>query len=150
MFLRFIYHVYRVYLFLFRPIRTGVRVMLIKDNQVLLVRQTYMPGWYLPGGGLKRGETLEAAARREVREEAGAELNEVSLLGAYSNFREWKTDHNIVFVSRDFTMSGLHDTEIAELRFFPLDALPEDLWPGHRQRVDEVRAGIEAPQYGEW
>jgi 8-oxo-dGTP pyrophosphatase MutT (NUDIX family) len=150
MFLRFIYLVYRVYLFFVRPIHTGVRVMMIKDARVLLVRQTYMPGWFMPGGRLKRGESLEAAARREVREETGAVLGKVSLLGVYTNTREWKTDHNIVFLSHDFSASDVHDDEIAEVRFFSLDALPDDLWPGHRLRLEELQAGIEHPQFGEW
>ena len=47
----------------------------------------------------------------------------LSLLGAYSNFAEWKSDHNILFLSHDFTLSGKHDCEIAEVRFFPLDRL---------------------------
>jgi ADP-ribose pyrophosphatase YjhB (NUDIX family) len=67
MYIRFLYLCYRVYCFLFRPVRLGVRVMLLRGDQVLLVRQTYMPGWFMPGGGLKRGETLEQAARREAR-----------------------------------------------------------------------------------
>ncbi len=150
MLLRLLYLGYRIYLFFVRPIQTGVRVMMIKDGQVLLVRQTYLPGWFMPGGRLKRGETLETAARREVREETGAQLGKVSLLGVYTNTKEWKTDHNIVFLSRDFTVSDVHDDEIAEVRFFPLDALPEELWPGHRQRLDEVQAGVELPQFGEW
>lgn len=150
MYLRLIYFAYRVYLFFIRPVRTGVRVMMLRDGQVLLVRQTYLPGWFMPGGGPKRGETLETAARREVREEAGAELGEVRLLGVYTNFKDWKTDHNVVFVSRDFKMDGRHDREIAEVRFFALEALPEDLWPGHRRRLDEVRTGLEHPQFGEW
>jgi ADP-ribose pyrophosphatase YjhB (NUDIX family) len=150
MHLRIVYFLYRIYLFFFRPVKTGVRVMLLKDGQVLLVRQTYMPGWFMPGGGVKRGETLEAAARREVREETGIEMETIGLLGAYTNLKEWKTDHNIVFVSKDFRMSGLHDREIAEVRLFPLDALPEDLWPGHRVRLEEVRRGGAPPQFGEW
>ena len=148
--LRFLYSAYRIYLFLVRPVRLGVRIMMIKDGQVLLVRQTYMPGWFMPGGGLKRGETLEGAARREIREETGAELGSLQLLGVYTNFKEWKTDHNALFLTRDFAMSGAPDTEIAELRFFPLDSLPEDLWPGHRQRLAELQAGAEHPQFGEW
>jgi ADP-ribose pyrophosphatase YjhB (NUDIX family) len=150
MLLRLEYFLYRTYLFFLRPIRVGVRVMMLKDNQVLLVRQTYMPGWYMPGGGVKRGETLEAAARREVREETGVVLGDTRLLGVYTNFKEWKTDHNIVFVSSDFTLSGEHDREIAEVRLFPLNALPKDLWPGHRVRLEEVRSGREHPQFGEW
>ena len=150
MFLRLAYLAFKVYLFLFRPIRMGVRVMMIQDNKVLLVRQTYLSGWFMPGGGLKRGETLEQTARREAREEVGADLGEIKLLGVYTNFKELKTDHNIVFVSNDFTLSGKHDREVAELRFFALDNLPKNLWPGHRRRLEEYRAGSEHPAFGEW
>ena len=150
MFIRLLYFAYRVFCFIFRPIRTGVRVMMIQDGRVLLVRQTYMPGWFMPGGGLKRGETLDHAARREAFEETGAELGEVQLMGAYTNFTEWKTDHNIVFLCMDFRITGKADAEIAEVHAFPLNDLPHGLWPGHRRRLEEFRAGIGTPQYGEW
>ena len=150
MYFRILYFFYRVYLFFFRPVRMGVRVMMIQDGKVLLVRQTYMPGWFMPGGGLKRGETLEEAARREAREETGAALNQVKLLGVYTNFKEMKTDHNVVFYCNDFAFSGKHDGEIAEVKFFALNELPDELWPGHRRRLDEYQAGAELPQFGEW
>jgi 8-oxo-dGTP pyrophosphatase MutT (NUDIX family) len=148
--IRLLYLGFRIYCFIFRPRTLGVRVMLIQNGQVLLVRQTYMPGWYMPGGGVKRGEPLEQAARREAREEVGAEMGELSLLGAYTHFGEHKSDHNMLFLCTDFTFSGKQDKEIAEARFFPLDALPEELPPGHRRRLEEYRAGIEIPQFGEW
>ncbi|MBI1855651.1 MAG: NUDIX domain-containing protein [Chloroflexi bacterium] len=148
--MRLIYLAYRVYCFFARPVTLGVRVMLIQNDQALLVRHTYIEGWFMPGGGVKRGETLEQAARREVREEAGAELQTLAILGAYSNFAWWKSDHNIVFVSDQFTASRKHDGEIAEARFFPLDALPESVWPGHRRKLEEYRAQNGQPQFGEW
>ena len=123
---------------------------MMKGNEVLLVRQSYMPGWFMPGGGAKRGETLEAAARREALEEVGATLGDLRLMGAYTNFGEWKTDHNIVFIVDSFELSGRSDREVAEMRFFPIDPLPEDLWPGHRRRLEELRAGTQSPAYGEW
>jgi 8-oxo-dGTP pyrophosphatase MutT (NUDIX family) len=128
----------------------GVRVMMIQDGKVLLIRQTYMPGWFMPGGGLKRGETLEQAARREAKEETGAELGEIRLLGAYTSFRDWKTDHNLVFVCEDYTIKGKPDGEIAEVRYFALNELPEGLWPGHIRRVQEYLSGKTTPQFGEW
>ncbi len=149
LFIRVLYFGFRVYCFLFRPVRIGVRAMMIQEGKVWLVKQTYLPGWFMPGGGVKRGETLEQAARREAKEETGAELGEVHLLGAYTNFTEWKTDHNIVFICRDFRFTGKPDAEIAEVRAFPLQDLPEDLWPGHKRRLAEYQAG-NALQFGEW
>ena len=143
------YLAYKAYCFFMRPVSLGVRVMLIKDGQVLLIRHTYIKGWFMPGGGVKRSETLEQAARREAREEVGAELQDLSLLGAYTYFGRWKSDHNIVFFSDQFTANGKHDREIAEARFFPLDNLPADTEPGHRLRLDEFRAG-KIPQFGQW
>jgi 8-oxo-dGTP pyrophosphatase MutT (NUDIX family) len=150
MFIRFLYYGFKIYCFIFRPVRMGVRVMMIQNEKVWLVRQTYMPGWFMPGGGLKRNETLEQAARREAREETGAELGTLTLLGAYSNFVEWKSDHNIVFFCHDFEFKGKPDGEISELRAFPLKDLPDNLWPGHRRRLMEYQAGIHSPQFGMW
>jgi ADP-ribose pyrophosphatase YjhB (NUDIX family) len=137
--LRILYRIFQVYLFLVRPLTLGVRVMLIQDGAVLLVRQTYMDGWFMPGGRIEKNETTEQAARREAREEVGAQLHSISLLGVYSNFKEWKSDHNVLFLSQDFELSGTHDREVAEMKFFPLDALPPDVWPGHRSRLLEYR-----------
>ncbi|MCC7117948.1 MAG: NUDIX domain-containing protein [Anaerolineales bacterium] len=150
MYYRLLYLAYRIFCFLFRPVRMGVRVMMIQDQCVTLVRQTYLRGWFMPGGGLKRGETLEQAARREAREETGAELGALTLMGAYTNFADWRTDHNLVFVCRDFKIIGTPDQEIAELKTFPLDQLPADLWPGHSRRIEEYRQQKNSPQFGEW
>jgi 8-oxo-dGTP pyrophosphatase MutT (NUDIX family) len=115
-----------------------------------------MDGWFIPGGRIEKGETLEQAARREAREEVGAELKSISLLGVYSNFKEWKSDHNVLFFSDDFTLTGDHDHEIAEARLFALNSLPEGLWPGHRQRLLQYRRDRQRkkapslPRFGEW
>ncbi len=148
--MRLAYLAFRIYCFLFQPVTLGVRVMLIRNRQVLLVRHTYQEGWFLPGGGIKRGESFEQAARREATEEVGAEMMDIRFIGLYSCFTEWKSDHNVLFLSQDFTASHRHDAEIAESRFFPLEALPETLWPGHRRRLEEYQAGVKPAQIGEW
>jgi 8-oxo-dGTP pyrophosphatase MutT (NUDIX family) len=148
--LRWVFMLYRIYFFFIRPVTLGVRVMMVQGGQVVLVRQTYTGGWFMPGGGIKRGETLEAAARREAAEEVGAELHDLRLVGAYSNFKEWKSDHGILFLSTDFSVGRKQDSEVAEVRWFPLDALPAGLWPGHRQRLEEYRDRKSSPLYGEW
>lgn len=123
---------------------------MIHDDKVWLVRHTYIPGWFMPGGGLKRNETLEQAARREAFEETGAELGVVSLMGVYTSFVDWKTDHGIVFICNDFKITGKPDGEIAEVQAFALNELPNDLWHSHRLRLQEYAAGIPQPQFGEW
>jgi 8-oxo-dGTP pyrophosphatase MutT (NUDIX family) len=154
--LRLLYRLFQIYLFVVRPLTFGVRVMMVRRGRVLLVRQTYMDGWFIPGGRIERGETLEQAARREAREEVGATLRRLSLMGVYSNFKEWKSDHNVLFFSDDFALSGGHDREVAEMRFFPLDSLPAGLWPGHRRRLLDYRRdrrrtrGSSIPRFGEW
>lgn len=148
--MRLIYLAYKIYCFFVRPVTLGVRMMLIQNNQVLLVRHTYIDGWFLPGGGVKRGETFEQAARREVREEAGVEVQTLTFVGAYSHFKDLKSDHNIVFFSDQFTISGKHDREIAEARFFPLDDLPETTYPSHLHRLEQYRDKINQLPFGEW
>ncbi len=150
MFFRLIYFGFRIYCFIFRPVRMGVRVMMIQDKKVWLVRHTYLPGWFMPGGGVKRGETLSEAACREALEETGAQLGEVSLIGTFTNFTEWKTDHAVVFLCSDFKIIGESDGEIAEVKEFPLNELPADMYPPHRKRLEEYRDGKSHPQFGEW
>ena len=132
-----------------RPHSTGVRVLLARGGRVLLVKHTYRADWYMPGGGVDRGETLEQAARREAHEEVGAVLGPLELQGVYSNFWNRRTDHVAVFTCTDFSVSEDHDWEIAELRWFPLDDLPADLSPGTARRLAEYKAG-ERPGFGCW
>jgi 8-oxo-dGTP pyrophosphatase MutT (NUDIX family) len=149
MLLRLAHNLRNFYYFFVRPITLGVRIMLIQNGQVLLVRHTYVDGWYFPGGGLKRGETSEAAARREVREETGAQAGALDLVGIYTS-RQGNTDHTVLYRCLDFRIVGGSDFEIAEARFFPLDALPAGLVAGQRLRVEEFRAGRASPQFGDW
>lgn len=51
--------------------REGTLVAVYVDQALLLVRSSYLNEWNFPGGGIKRGETPDAAARRELAEEIG-------------------------------------------------------------------------------
>lgn len=149
---RMLYRILRGWLWLARPVTVGVRVALMQEGCVLLVRHTYQDGWLLPGGGVKKGETLEAAARREAMEEVGAQMGRLRLQGVYTNFHEHKSDHVAVFTCEDFSLApGKGDRlEIAASGFFPLDALPEDLFVGHRRRLEEIQHGAHGPGFGPW
>ena len=122
-----------------QPLGLGVKIMLMRDDQVLLVRHTYRTGWFIPGGGVKRGETLEEAARREAWEEVGAKLGEVALFGMYSNISGYINEHIAVFVSDSFTLSDKEDYEIAESAFFPIHSPPPGADESCHKRLKEYR-----------
>jgi 8-oxo-dGTP pyrophosphatase MutT (NUDIX family) len=150
--LRILYLAYQAYIFIFRPVTYGVRVLLVKEGRVLLIRHTYRSGWHMPGGGIQRGETVETAARREVREETGAEMGQIKLAGIFSNLESRSSGHNILFSCEDFIITGKPDHEIAEARFFSLSKLPADMFPGHRRKIEEYleTGSHRSADYGRW
>jgi 8-oxo-dGTP pyrophosphatase MutT (NUDIX family) len=131
----------RAYYFIARPITLGVRILLIDGGQVILVKHSYEHGWFLPGGGVKRGETLEEAVRREAAEECGAALNDVRFIGTYHNFVEYKSDHVCLFLSEDFTLQDVSNREIEMVSAFPLEQLPEDTSPGSLRKITAYTNG---------
>ena len=147
---RWLYQMELLWWRLARPVTLGVRLLALRDGTVLLVRHTYQSQWYLPGGGMKRGETLEQAIRREATEEVGATLGEVRLLGVYTNFYEYKSDHVIVFVCDDVVVQGKHSHEIEQYGFFAFDDLPPDISPGSCRRIVEYRELTTGPVVGVW
>ena len=70
-----------------RGVTLGVRAAVFDaEGRVFLVKHSYMPGWYLPGGGVDRGETMRQALERELMEEAGIRLTGPAMLfGLYLN-----------------------------------------------------------------
>lgn len=128
----------------------GVRILMVQNDKVWLIRHTYLTGWFMPGGGLNRNETIEQAARREAREETGAELGKVTLLGVFTNYMQWKTDHTAVFLCKDFKVIGRADAEIAEVKQFSFNQLPEHIYSSHRNLLNAYQEGKIKNNFGEW
>ncbi len=128
----------------------GVRVLMIQDDKVLLIRHTYLNGWFMPGGGLNRNESLEQAARREAKEETGADVGEINLIGIFTNYLQWKTDHTVVFLCKDFRITGKSDAEIAEMKLFSFNDLPKDLYSPHHKLIEQYKANEIKNNFGEW
>lgn len=71
----------------------AVSVAIVRDGTVLLVRRAnppYAGFWTLPGGRLDTGESSEAAARREIAEELGLVLSELTPLTRLAATTGWR------------------------------------------------------------
>ncbi len=135
-----------------RPMTLGVRaVVLDPQNRVFLVRHGYVPGWHFPGGGVDTGESCLAAMARELAEEGNIEVTgPAQLHGLHFNREASRRDHVAVYVVREFKVGDSRpaDWEIQESGFFPVDALPEGVTRGTRERLAEILVGI--PPAPEW
>ena len=134
-----------------RPRALGVRAIVLDPaGRIALVRHTYVARWHLPGGGVKKGERVEAAAMREVMEETGLEVAVTALVGVFHNQAEYKDDHVVLFTTRcerPEALRGSDGMEIAESGWFALDALP-DLSPATARRIAAWRDGGDG--WGMW
>lgn len=133
----------KLYWFVRRPTTVGVLAIVTDDGgRVLLVEHTYRDGWYLPGGGVRRGEGLDDAIRRELREEVGVEVvGEPRLFGVYWSFAQRKSDYMAVFRVDEWRRTPVKSLEIARDAFFAPEALPETATPGTQRRIADFVAG---------
>jgi ADP-ribose pyrophosphatase YjhB (NUDIX family) len=109
-----------------QPHTTSVLVVVCCQGQALLVRHSYgRQEWRPPGGAVKAGEALDAAARREVREEVGINLADLISHGAVHSPCEGRRHTTWVFSGEVATLEfHADDWEIAEARWF---SIPEIL-----------------------
>ena len=147
--IKYLYQASRILWLFIKPITVGVRLLMVKDGQVVLVKHVYEPFWYLPGGMVESGETLETAVQREAQEEVGATLHDLQLFGVYTNFLRGKSDHVVVFISQVFELTCEGDDEIEYCRLYPLDMLPDQTSTGTANRIQEYLDG-KIGIYGDW
>ncbi len=107
---------------------------------VLMLRRAVETGyglWSLPGGYVDRGEVVEEAAAREVREETGLQVEIGGLVGLFS-----EAGHPVVVAAYAAAETGGKleaGPEALELGFYPLDGLPELAFPRDRLILDRWR-----------
>ena len=128
-----------------RPLMlVGSGVILYRGRQVLLQRRADDNTYGKHGGIMDIEERAEDACRREVLEEIGLTVGKLTLFGVYTGPDMTVTYPNgdianytdIVYVSDDFEgVPSLSDGEAADLRWFDIDALPENLHSTDRKPI---------------
>jgi len=117
----------------------GARAIVVnKDNQILLVKHTYQPHWYLPGGGVKKTESVKNAVIRELKEEVGlVPTEEPELFGIYFHTYLGVNDYPVIFIVKNYSLIKSDSPEIEKMGWFHYDQLPEMVSPGTKRRLTE-------------
>ena len=105
------------------------RILLTRRSDAL---RSFPGAWVVPGGGLERGESLVAAAAREVLEEVGVSVAPADLsgLGVWESCMPWYPDparptthqHIVVYLHAPSRCVGVHNlrvqsSEVADVAF---------------------------------
>ncbi len=120
------------------PFPTVDIIIEVEGGIVLIRRRNPPPGWAIPGGFVDYGESVEAAAIREAKEETGLDVRLTRLLGVYSDPGRDPRSHTIstVFVAR---ASGrpVADDDAADAGVFMDSTLPEEIAFDHRAILED-------------
>lgn len=116
----------------FPRISPAVITLVHRPGQILLARnRAQSRNFYaLIAGFVEPGETLEQAVAREIREEVGVEVTDVRYMGSQA----WPFPSQLMVGFTAAYRSGeivLQESEIADARWFALDALPESRPSGY-------------------
>jgi ADP-ribose pyrophosphatase YjhB (NUDIX family) len=115
-------------------------VIVVRNREVLLVKRKYDPYqgmWCLPSGFAETGERIEAAALRELKEEAGITGKVIDFICADSINNKVYGDLIFITYEVEWISDALKAGDDAEeVRFFPLEAIPELAFKSNMKAVN--------------
>jgi 8-oxo-dGTP diphosphatase len=113
------------------------------EKKIVLIKRKNPPfGWAIPGGFVDYGETLEAAAVREAREETSLPVTLVRQFHTYSEPARDPRQHTIstVFIATAHGIPAAAD-DASEACIYSIDALPEPMAFDHADILRDYRKG---------
>jgi len=125
--------------------RLTVDAIVVRDGKILLVKRGRPPfegSYALPGGFVEDGETVEAAAARELMEETEIVAVVERLHGVYSEPGRDPRGHtaSVVFVMRYGHGEAKGGDDAAAAEWLPLDKLPTEMAFDHARIIDDFRS----------
>lgn len=121
------------------PVPTVDIIIELEEGGIVLIKRKNPPiGWAIPGGFVDYGESLEAAAIREAKEETSLDVILLGQMHTYSEPDRDPRQHTIstVFVARGKGIPVAAD-DAAEIGIFTKDNLPDALMFDHEQIVTD-------------
>lgn len=106
----------------------SVRTIIFNEkSELLLVRESNTNLWSLPGGWCDLYETPSESGKKEVSQEAGVECDIVRLVGLINRTSDKSglSEYVVLFEGKLTGDFHAHTHETNDVRFFPLDNLPE-------------------------
>lgn len=124
--------------------KLGASACVLKDGKVLLIQRAKPPLglWSLPGGHVEFGETVAAAAERELLEESGVTADLTKFAGLYEIIREKPPFHYAIACYGGVWRSGepQASSDALEARWVALAELDSlDLAPNVREAIARAR-----------
>lgn len=123
----------------------AVDAIIQMDTQILLVKRKNEPfrGYMaIPGGFVNEGETVEDAAKREVREETSLDIELVDILGVYSDPKRDPRGHimSTVFIAYvpangNKSVEGLAADDASELEWIDLEVIHNEKFAFDHKRI---------------
>ena len=118
-------------------------------GEILLQRRSDSAKWGFPGGAIELGETPQMAVVREVKEETGLDVEVGELIGVYTEcdmkYPNGDEAQSICMAYELKVIGGelcCDKSETLELKYFPLDNIPELFCRQHQELLDDIRNGL--------
>ena len=124
------------------PLITVDAIIEIDGGIVLIHRKNPPYGWAIPGGFVDYGETLEAAAIREAKEETCLDVSLVRQFHTYSDPARDPRHHTVTtmfIATATGTPQAADDAE--DIGIYTRDNLPEDIAFDHRKVLEDYFEG---------
>ena len=127
------------------------------QGKLLLIERTDNGLWALPGGGQDIGESVVQAARREVHEETGIDVEITGLSGIYSDPKhviayddgEVRQEFSLCFHAKPVSGDLRSSSESRQARWVSPDSLPDlKIHPSMRLRIDHALKQEPQPYLG--
>jgi ADP-ribose pyrophosphatase YjhB (NUDIX family) len=124
------------------PLPTVDLIIEVKEGIILIKRKNPPEGWALPGGFVDYGESIEAAAIREAKEETGLDPRLIRQFHTYSDPKRDPRHHTIttVFIATA-QGSAIAGDDAKEIGVFQRDNLPEVIAFDHRDILNDYFTG---------